>query len=661
MAQAAVSALGWTVLALCPERPGDVARVAIAHDEAFAAAGLARPRAARVARLDDHAPTAAGPDRAARLLGSALISLVASLDLQHPHWRASRLGLALGSSSGGMGSIEELFHARAAVAMDHEHEHGHENVPVQGGTWSGTGIAPELARRATYFGPVAPALASVGLALADFTERTHVLAACAASTFALGVAMRWLERDAVDLVIAGGYDALTLLVASGFEAIRATTATTPSPFRLGRDGMALGEGAGLVALVRTDAAASAGASSFVRGFGAATDAVHITAPDRTGDGLARAAERAIVDAGVLARDVALVSAHATATPFNDLMEASAIRRVLGSTRVPVQPLKAQIGHTLGAAGVLETLAAASCLERGLAPPAAGHGAVDPAAEVRLLAVAEPLVVAPGADPLVLKCSAAFGGANAALIIGRSPGGVVRRASRRVWFGPRARIAGAEEARAALDAAGISLERQSKLDSLSLLACGAVAALAATGAPLRGGGVVVGHALGTLDIDERFFARVRTRGGAHAEPRLFPATSPNVCAGHAAILFGLRGPSAAVSGGLDGGVEALALATELVAAGDADGVVVVAVDEIGPAGAAVLAAGFPNRALPPDGAVAVWVSAACVSAASVGAEDGAALVPLGIQPDHEGLLIGHASLAARLDALECAGSAGSRAR
>jgi 3-oxoacyl-[acyl-carrier-protein] synthase II len=112
-----------------------------------------------------------------------------------------------------------------------------------------------------------------------------------------------------------------------------------------------------------------------------------------------------------------VSAHATATPFNDAMEARALGLVFGPTaRAPiVHPFKAQIGHTLGAAGVLETLAAASALEQGLAPAAAGEGELDPDASVSLLDRAEP-------RPLraALKLSAAFGGSNAALVLTRAP-------------------------------------------------------------------------------------------------------------------------------------------------------------------------------------------------------------------------------------------------
>jgi hypothetical protein len=221
----------------------------------------------------------------------------------------------------------------------------------------------EIARGATYFAPFDEALARVGLPRPATLLRSHVLTACSASTLAIGLGKRWLERGACDVAIVGGYDAVSVFVAAGFEALRATTASHPRPFRVGRDGMSLGEGAGILVLVREPGPAPV--LFRIAGFGASTDAVHITAPDRTGGGLARAARAALDDAAWGAEHIDLVSAHATATPFNDPMEARALREVLGAVDLEqwpvVQPLKAQIGHTLGAAGVLETMAAAAAL------------------------------------------------------------------------------------------------------------------------------------------------------------------------------------------------------------------------------------------------------------------------------------------------------------
>src|SRR6185437_5463684 len=243
-----------------------------------------------------------------------------------------------------------------------------------------------------------------------FAPATLVLTACAASTIAAGIALGWLEGGACDLVIAGGFDAVSVFVASGFETLRATTAALPSrPFGLERDGMCLGEGAALLALVPAGSELDRAALGYVTGFGASGDAVHVTAPDRTGAGLARAAGAALgLDRGLLAPsslrssplggspsarpatggsappvppalEIQLVSAHGTATPFNDAAEWKAIVSVLGerATEIPVHPFKAQIGHTLGAAGALESLAALDAISRGVLPAAAIPPARDP--------------------------------------------------------------------------------------------------------------------------------------------------------------------------------------------------------------------------------------------------------------------------------------------
>jgi 3-oxoacyl-[acyl-carrier-protein] synthase II len=622
----AVSALGEGPAAYRVGPAGAEAEVAITKDPELTAAGLRRPFAAR-------APGAAGDagdagnagdvsdagaagelDRASALLTSALGQALASLERVRPGFRCERVGVVIGTSSGGMLTAERFFAARASGALG--------------------AATPDLARGATYFAPLDHALAEAGLACA--APRAQILAACAASTVALGIALRWLERSACDLVLAGGYDAASVFVASGFEALRATTASRPAPFRRERDGMAVGEGAAVVALVRGDDTRGAAVLMRVAGFGASNDAVHITAPDRTGEGLARAARAALADAGLAGRDVDLVSAHGTATPFNDAMEARAIAAVTGRAGAgpeapPVHPFKAQIGHTLGAAGVLESLAAAEALRVGIAPAAAGAGTLDPDAEVLLLLRAERRELR-----AALKLSAAFGGTNAALLLTRGPSARRPRPLRRVFARAYAHVEDANiEALAA--ATGVARERLARLDALCRLGLAAVAALASEVSPeaIRGAGIVAGHALATIDTNERYDERRRARGAIYVEPRLFPATSPNALTGECAIAYGLTGPSLAVGSGLDGGTEALACAAELVAAGDADRVVVVASDDAGPVARDMLAlAGLGVRRFA-RGAVALLVTSAPASALRE--------VPLGLTPDHEGAPIGHLAL------------------
>jgi 3-oxoacyl-[acyl-carrier-protein] synthase-1/3-oxoacyl-[acyl-carrier-protein] synthase II len=576
IAVGAVSPFGLGDAATPTGAPGEPAARRITRDPVLEAAGLRRPFSARA---PDELGVAPSGDRATDLLVAALTQIAAALDASRPGWRRERLGIAVGTSSGGMLTSERFFAARAA------------------------GVATaELARGATYFAPLDAALDALDLAASR--PRVQVLAACAASTIALGLGLRWLDRGACDLVLAGGYDAVSVFVASGFEALRATTSGCPSPFRVGRDGMSLGEGAGIVAMVREGDRRGSTPLIRVAGFGASNDAVHITAPDRTGSGLARAAAAALADAGLTADRIDLVSAHGTSTPFNDAMESRAIAALVGERRPVVHPFKAQIGHTLGAAGVLETLAAAAALRSGIAPAAAGEGDRDPDAPALLLDRAE-------ARPLgtALKLSAAFGGTNAALVLTAAPSGRRPRALRPVFLRATAHV-DAVDLVALSETTGVARDRLARLDLLCRLGLAAVASLAhdVGRAALVGAGIVAGHGLATIDTNEGYDARRRARGATSVEPRVFPATSPNALVGECALVFGLTGPSFAVSSGLDGAIEALASGIELIAAGDADHVVVVAADDAGPVATDLRAlAGWSDRALA-RGAVAILLVA-----------------------------------------------------
>lgn len=571
VAYGAVSSLG--------EGPGAVgagearARVAIARDPELEAAGLARPFAARAA-----AAVAPREERSTALLVRALDACL--LELGRGTLDGLRVGVALGTSSGAMRGAEAFFAAHA----------------------SGARVSPEAARGATYFAPFDEALARLPVVPA---RAAHLLAACAASTLAVGLGLRWLDLGCCDLVLAGGYDAVSVFVAAGFEAIGATSSSSRvDPFGAERDGLALGEGAAVLALVRPGASPRR-ARAFVSGFGATTDALHLTAPDETGRELARAAALALDDAGLAASDVGLVGAHATATVRNDAAEAAALASLGLSATVPVHAPKAQLGHALGAAGGLETLALALALERGEAPANAALGRRDPSCAVEL-----PTAPCALAGDAALKLSAAFGGANAALVVTRAPVARPPRAARvAVLAGPavvRREVPDADELGAALGWGSAAIAR---LDGLARRALGATHALLAGAAPRLDRSrvaVVVGHALATLETNDAFDRRKRERGAAHVEPRRFPATTPNAVAGQLAIAFGLHGPSLALGAGLRGARDALAVAADLVEARDADVALVVAVDEVGAASRALVeAAGWPDLV---DGAAACLVTA-----------------------------------------------------
>ncbi|MBL9025899.1 MAG: 3-oxoacyl-ACP synthase [Myxococcales bacterium] len=572
----AVSPLGEGEEAIDLTRVGVPAPVAIERDETMEADGFIRPFCARVS--DDH--LAPADDRADALLSVAVSGLLTDLAGTGVLEGRARVGLVVGTSSGGMRSAERYFAARQRAEEP----------------------SAALAGASTYFAPFVSARAALARSGMQIVRSLQIVNACAASTWALGVGLLWLRREAVDVVIAGGYDALGPFVAAGFESLRATASKPASPFRLGRDGMALGEGAALVALVREGEERGKPARFFVSGFGASTDAVHITAPDRTGGGLARAAKAALADSAVDLDDVGLVSAHATATPYNDAMESRAIRAALDDRAPVVHPMKAQVGHTLGAAGIIESLAAGLAVERGVAPAAAGEGEIDPDAPARLLEISQPFE-----SGAALKLSAAFGGMNAALVL-ESParkGRLGPRTSRRVYLKALESVRQADAAVVAA-ATGIEADKIRRIDDLSLLAATAVAALGKE--RIQGGGIVLGHSLATIDINERFYSRILARGPAAAEPRLFPPTSPNLMPGQIAILFELTGPSAATASGPGGGLDALALAAEIVAAGAAERMVACSMDLLGPASTDVLTRCFPDAADVGTGAAAALVEA-----------------------------------------------------
>ncbi len=569
----AISALGEGGEAVAVPAVGDEPRLAVARDEVLEQAGLTRPFAAR-------APVASveGTDRALTLLDHASKGCLDQLGRVLPGFRTLRVGIALGTSSGGMLTSERMF--------DELRE----------------GRSPALSAKSgqyTYFAGVRRVAESFGLASA---KAALVLGACASSSIAIGLGLAWLEEDSVDLVIAGGFDALGVLVAAGFEAIRATSKDgVMRPFCADRDGLVLGEGAGLVALVRPALVAPSLVLGYVRGFGASSDAVHLTAPDRTGSGLGRAARLALDEAGDVGA-IGLVSAHATATEFNDAAEAKAIATAFDGRPahelrdVVVHAFKPQIGHTLGAAGVLESLACLDAMARKIAPATAEASSAASQGWPRRVSRSEP-----GDARSALKLSAAFGGANASIVLSSEPGLTSRAFVPKKVYLTRAVHVEDEPPLDELDAlTGIPREKLARTCRISRFALGALGRLRDLVGPLDGAGIVLGHALATHETNALFWEGIRKRGARLAEPRRFPFTSPNAACGECSIAYRLTGPGFAVGLGEVGGLEALSVAATLVRGGRADRLVVVAADDVGPASRHELEG--------PSGAVALVVTA-----------------------------------------------------
>jgi 3-oxoacyl-[acyl-carrier-protein] synthase-1/3-oxoacyl-[acyl-carrier-protein] synthase II len=222
--------------------------------------------------------------------------------------------------------------------------------------------------------------------------------------------------------------------------------------------------------------------------------------------------------------------------------------------------------------------------------------MDPNAPARTLERAEA-----GTIRRALKLASAFGGVNAALVVSSEPG-TAPRPLRRAFLHGGVHLATEGAFGALAEKTGLSDERIERADPMVRLALAALVALSRQCGSLKGAGLVVGTAMGPIESNASFAASLREAGVRAAEPRRFAYTSPNTVAGECSIAFGLDGPSFAVGGGLHAGVEALVAATLLVEAGDAERIVVVAVDDAGPV----------SRALAGDvlttGAVACLVSA-----------------------------------------------------
>ncbi|MEZ4224082.1 MAG: beta-ketoacyl synthase N-terminal-like domain-containing protein [Polyangiaceae bacterium] len=561
LAHAAISGLGSGSDAVDVGREGEPSPCAIGVDAELSRAGLRRPYVARAA-LDGE------EDRAAALLRHSVVALGSQLDALGIELPPSRTRVFVGTSSGGMSSLMQ-----AVTTLD-----------------AGSELGPELAEAATYFGPLAVLTAHPRFAALPVVQ---VLSACSSSTIALGLGLRALERGEADFVIAGGYDGVSPFVAAGFEALGATS-PRPRPFRRDRDGLCLGEGAALLLLSR-DGPASLGA---LRGFSMSADAHHVTQPHPEGRGLSAAAGRALEDAGVDRVD--LVSAHGTATPLNDEVEARVIASCGLSATACVHAFKGSIGHTLGAAGALESLAALEAMRRGVLPASTGPGDVIDALEGRVLDRNRA-----GRSLTCLKLSAAFGGANAALVWEvdpRSSGAVARHGTRRPPKEVHV-LSPVQLLSAAFDhPPGVVLapERLRRFDALSLLAIsGAANAMTVLDAPLpRDTAVVVGTSAATLEPNAQF-ERTRVRRGA--EPRRFPATTPNLAACAVSIAFGLTGPAFAVGASDAAASEAAVVAADLVASGDAPAAVVVHLEWAGDFVASVFRA--RGRPVPRTGASA----------------------------------------------------------
>jgi 3-oxoacyl-[acyl-carrier-protein] synthase II len=212
--------------------------------------------------------------------------------------------------------------------------------------------------------------------------------ACASASHALGIALRMIQYDEADAIIAGGSEAtITPLAIGGFCALKAMSrrnddpAGASRPFDAGRDGFVMGEGSAILVLEELEHARRRGAKIYAElcGFGATADAYHITAPKEDGAGPQRAMAIALKDGQIDPQTVDYVNAHGTSTEYNDIVETRALKALFGdhARRLAVSSTKSMIGHLLGAAGAIGALVSALSVSRGVVHPTRNLEQPDP--------------------------------------------------------------------------------------------------------------------------------------------------------------------------------------------------------------------------------------------------------------------------------------------
>ena len=241
-------------------------------------------------------------------------------------------------------------------------------------------------------------------------------AACAAGNYAIGFASDLIRAGRADVVITGAAELLQELQFSGFVRLAAMAPEKCQPFDLNRQGLLLGEGAGLLVVESEAHAERRGArlQAEVRSHGLSCDAYHITRPHPDATGSIVAMRAALERSGVTPDDVDFVNAHGTGTHHNDLAEAKVVREVFGGRRVPVSSMKSMLGHCMGAASALEAIGCIFTLETGLYPPTIGYETPDPECDIEVVAN----VARRGKSDVVVNNSLAFGGYNSVTVFAK---------------------------------------------------------------------------------------------------------------------------------------------------------------------------------------------------------------------------------------------------
>ncbi len=495
------------------------------------------------------------------------------------------LSSADGAGQAGASRTEELGLLALREAHDHAGSAAQGPVGLVWGTTTGGLRETELClanladeRGATELAPlfafpISGLVSRSNRILGSVDRARTVCSACSSGALAIALGAAWVRGGLCERVYVGGADALCATTLLGFGALGLLDPIGGRPFDSERAGLSLGEGAGCLVLEAGDAAVRRGASvlAWLDGWACGAEAFHVTQPEPGGNTPARLIRAALSRAGLESSRIGYVNAHGTGTVRNDDAEIEALERVFeaGFASPRVSSCKAQIGHTLGAAGALEAVFSVLALSEGCLPPNArlaqsGHPSLIGRASERVRCEA------------VISNSFGFGGMDAVLCFAQPDGDPSGRQefSPAPVFVSKSLVIGPSESQDPRNVpdrgALLDKDRSRRFDPLSVLVS-ACAERCLEGVPLepeRPIGLFHGTAFGLVSRAQRFLDRARRSGASRVPPLDFPLLLPSAPSGNASIYAKLHGPAAAVSRLVASAHAALHAALECVSLGEA---------------------------------------------------------------------------------------------
>ena len=439
--------------------------------------------------------------------------------------------------------------------------------------------------------------------------------ACAASANAIGYAGELIRSGQADAVLTGGADAFSDILYAGFNSLESLSPEPAAPYSRDRKGLSLGEGSGMLVLMREDLAREHGATAMaeILGYGLSADGYHPTAPHPEGRGAARAIQTALTQGGVSPDEVRYVNSHGTGTAKNDPAETAATKVGLGeeaARHAAVSSTKSMIGHLLGGAGAIEAISTVKTLEQQLAPPTASYTEPDPECDL------DYIVEGPRAMEIDIAVSNnfAFGGANASIVFARAgsrpQGPPSPRLDRVVITGLGALTTAGTDLEALWEAYSAGRDCTTAEDGVRI---GRVdfsrrRLPRPQGAQARGPSrAVLDHCLaagaretrrsssptrtapawarssargsGPMESMEAFAVGVIEEGAGGANPAVFPNTVYNAAGGQVAIKIGALGSASTVTAGHAAGASSLCYGCDLAATDHADAVLCLGADSL----------------------------------------------------------------------------------